>query len=65
MTNAGIFCIIISKFSYKKESSPIVLFIIDKGLEIGLYYTVLLLDLAISWKVKSSRKPLLNSKKVI
>ena len=65
MTNASIFCIIISKFSYKKESSLIILFVIDKNLEIDLYYTILPWSLAINLKVKSSEEFLLYLKKVV
>ena len=64
MINTSIFCIIISEFSYGKESSPIILFVIDKSLEISLNCGVLSLDLAISLRVKSSRELLLDSKEV-
>ena len=57
--------IVVGKLSYCKEPSLIILFIIDKNSEIDLYYTVLPVDLAISLKVKNSKKFLLNSKKVI
>ncbi len=64
MTGAGIFRIIISKFSHKKELNLIILFIIDKNLETGLYYMVLPLSLAINLGVKSSKEFLLNLKEV-
>ena len=50
MTSTSIFRIIISKFSYKKELGLIILFVINKNLEIGLYYMVLALGLAIDGK---------------
>ncbi len=65
MTNTGIFCIIVSKFSQKKELGLIVLFVIDKNSEIGLYYTVLSLELSMSWRVKSSGEPLFDSREVV
>ncbi len=65
MTSTSIFYIIVSKYSHKKESGPIVLFIIDKNLEIGLYCTILSLSLAISLRVKNSEKPLLDPKEVV
>ena len=64
MTGISIFHIIVSKFSHRKEPNPIILFIINKNLEISLYYTVLPLGLAINLGMESSRKLLLNFKKV-
>ena len=64
MTGTSIFHIIVSKFSHKKEPSLIVLFAIDKNLVISLYYTLLSLGLAISFKVESSAKPLFYLKEV-
>lgn len=48
MTNTGIFCIIESKFSHKKELGLIVILIIDKSLNIGFYNIILLVNLAIN-----------------
>ena len=64
MTGAGIFRIIVSKFSYRKELSPIILFVINKSSEIGFHRAVLSLSLAISLRVESSKKLLLDSKEV-
>lgn len=58
--NICIFCIIISKFGHKKKSSPVVLCIIDKNLEIGLYNAVSFLNLAISLSLKDDKKLLLD-----
>lgn len=41
MTTTSIFYINISKFSHIEELDPIVLFLIDKSLEIGFYSTIL------------------------
>ena len=65
ITRTSIFCIIVSKFSYKKESSPIILFIINENLEIDLYYIILPFNLAISLRLESNEEPLLDSKEVI
>ena len=64
MTNNGILCIIISKFSHKKELSLIILFVIDKNLEIGHYYTVLLLSLVINLRIKGNIELLFDPKEV-
>ena len=64
MINPGIFHISVSKFSFKKESGLIVLFIINKSSKIGLYHIVLLFCLAISLRMESSRESSLNFKKI-
>ncbi len=65
VANTCILGINLGEFSHQKELSPIILFIIDKNPEVGLYRKVLPLSLAINLKVESSRKPLLNFKKVV
>ena len=60
-----IFCIIINKFSYRLKLGLVLLFVINKNLEIDLYYTILFLGLTISLGVKIGEKLLLNSKEVI
>lgn len=62
--NIGIFCIIVNKFYHKKKLCLIVLFIIDKGLEIGLHYIIISFDLVIYFGVESSKESLLNLKKI-
>ena len=64
MIGDGIFCIIVSKFNYKKELSPIVLFEINKNSEIGLYCAILSLGLVISLRVESNGESSLDSKEV-
>ena len=55
MAGACIFCVIVGKFSYWKKSSPIILLVIDKSPG-----TVLLLGLAVSWRVEGDGKLLFN-----
>lgn len=64
VTDTGIFDIIISEFSYKKEPSQIVLIVIDKNSEINLYYTILFFRLSIHLGVEDSKELLLNSKEI-
>ena len=52
MAGAGIFGIIICKPSHCLQPGPIVLLEVDKRLEIGLHFAVLLLYLAVSLRVK-------------
>lgn len=47
MTGARIFDIVISKLSYEQESSPVILFKVDKDLEIYFYCIILTLRLAV------------------
>lgn len=56
MINASIFGIVISKLSLVKESSLVVLFEVNKSIKIGLFTTILTLGLAISLRVKRSKK---------
>lgn len=48
MINTHILYIIISEFSYKKELSPMILFINNKSFKIDFYEIILLLSLAIA-----------------
>ena len=47
MAGTSIFSIIVSKLCYEKKLCPIILLEIDKGLEVGFYYAILLFDLTI------------------
>lgn len=60
MTSAYIFDIVISKFSYQKNSSLIILLIVHKSPKVGFYYTILLFNLAINLTIKGNREPLLD-----
>lgn len=64
MTNTDVFYIIVSKFGHRKKLGQIILFVINKNSKIDLHCTILSLGLAISLKIKSSRKLLLDPKKV-
>ena len=54
MTSAGIFGIVVRKFSHWQQYCPVILLEIDKGSKIGLHGTVLLLGLAVSLRIKDS-----------
>ena len=60
VAGARIFCIIVGKFSHWKEPSSIILLVIDKNPEIGLYCIVLPLSLAVSLGVEGGGKSLFN-----
>lgn len=60
MANTYILGIIIDKFNYEKEPSPIILSVIIKYPEVGFHYTVLLLSPAISLRVKDNEECLLD-----
>lgn len=48
MAHLGIFAIVISEFSHQQQLSLVVLFVVDKGLEIILYYAILPFGLHVS-----------------
>lgn len=62
--NICIFCIVVYKFYYKQEFCFVTLLLIDKCLKIGLYYAILILDLAICLKIKYGRKLSIDVEKV-
>lgn len=64
MTGTDVFYIIVSKFGHRKKLGQIILFVIDKNLKIDLHCIILFLGLAISLKMKSSRKLSFDPKKV-
>ena len=61
VAGAGVFRIIIGKFSYRKESCPVVLLEVDKSLEVGFHRAVLPLGLAVSLRVEGGGESLLNA----
>lgn len=63
MANACILCIIVGKFSYWKELSPIIFLVINKNPEVGFYCTVLSLGLAISLRIEGGGEFLLIPRK--
>lgn len=61
VADAGIFRIIIAKFSYWKKLCPVVLLKVDKSSKVSFYYFDLPLGLTVSLKMKSIRESLLNA----
>ena len=59
-----IFDVVICELRYWLEPGPIVLFKVDKELNVDLYNAVLPFCLAISLRIKSHGKPLFDAKKV-
>ena len=64
MIGVRIFRVVVGKFSYWKEPSPINLLVVNKNPEICLYCIVLPLGLTINFGVKSSGEPLFDSEEV-
>lgn len=64
MTDTSIFYMIVNTFSHKKKPGLIILFVMNKSLEIDLHCTILFFSLIISLKVKKSGKLLLDYKEV-
>ena len=60
----SIFSVIISNLYYKKKLCPIILLKIDKNSEVGFYYTILPLSLAIYLYIKGGEKFLFDIKKI-
>ena len=64
VAGAGIFDIVVSKLHYKKKPCPIILLEVDKDSEIGFYYTILSLSLAIRLRVESGRESPLDAEEI-
>ena len=64
MASIDIFGIIVNKLHNKKKLYLIILLEVDKNLEIGFYYTILPLNLAIYLWVENGGKFLFNVKKI-
>lgn len=56
MTVASVLGIIINKLRYWEKTSPVILLILDKSPEIGLYCTILPFCLPVTLGVKGGRK---------
>ena len=54
VTGAGVFCIVIGKFSHWKEHCLVVLFKVDKGSELGFHSAVLPFGLTACLRVEHS-----------
>lgn len=61
----GVFYIIILKFRYWKKPSLVILFIINKTLEIGFYGAILLLSLANNLRIEGRKESLVDIKEII
>ena len=61
IADAGIFCIIIGKFSHWQEPYPVILLVVDKGPEVGLHCIILPFSLAVSLGVEGGRESSLDA----
>ena len=61
MINASVICIIVCKFRYYKESSPIDLFKIDKSLKVSFQNAVLPFYLAVNLGIENGGEPQFDS----
>ena len=59
--NTSILCIIIGKFSHRQKVSSVILFVVDKGPEIGFRSTILHFCQPICLRVKDGKKSLLDA----
>ena len=64
MVGANILDIIIDKLCYEKKLYPIILFKVDKNLEIGFYYTILSLNIAVCLRLEGNKEFLLDAKEI-
>ena len=64
IASAGVFHIIIGKFSYWKEPCPVVLLEVHKNTEVSFYCAVLPLGLTINLRVEGYEKSSFDSEKV-
>lgn len=64
IANARIYHIAICKLDYWQKPSPVILFKIDKSLEINLYYTILVFCLFVSLRIIYNKKPLFDAKEI-
>ena len=62
VTSTSILGIIVNKLYHKKKFYPIILFKVNKGLKIDLYYTTILpLSLTIRLRVEGGKESLLDA----
>ena len=64
VAGADILSIVIGKFCHGKKLYLIILLEVDKNLEAGFYYTILLFSLTVYLRIKGSRESLLDAKKI-
>lgn len=56
--------IVISELSHWQKFCSVILFKVDKGLELDFHYAVLIFALVICQRMEGCRKPLLDAKEV-
>ena len=64
VAGAGILGIVVSKLRHGKKSCPIILFEVDKGLEVGFHRTILPLILAVRLRVEGGGESPLDAKEI-
>ena len=64
MAGISIFSIVTNKHRYGKKLYLIILLKIDKILEVGFYYTILLFSLADDLQIKGDRKFFFNAEEI-
>ena len=64
MAGAGILGIVIGKLYHEKKPYLIILLEVDESLEVGFYYTILLLCLVVHMWVKDNRESPLDAKEI-
>lgn len=65
MANVCVLGIVISKLDDEQKPSLVILFKIDKNLEVRFYYTILTFYLAVCLQIKGVRDLLFNIKKIL
>ena len=65
MPNISIFDIIVNKLYFYQKFYIVVLFEIDKNLELYLYYTIFFFYLVVNLKIKDNKNLLFNKKEVV
>ena len=65
MLNISIFDIIVNKLYFYQKFYIVVLFEIDKNLELYLYYTIFFFYLVVNLKIKDNKNLLFNKKEVV
>ena len=64
VAGAGIFSIVVSKLCHEKKPCFIILLEVDEGSEVGFYYIILSLNLAVRLRVESDRESSLDVEEI-
>ena len=64
VTGAGILGIVVSKLRHGKKPCPIILLEVDEGSEVGLYRTILSLNLAVRLRVEGGGESPLDAEEI-